>query len=482
MKFSLATLSSLTLLVAPWAVAAASAACPYLEAAAPVEYELPASALTNPLVDLPVKFVGVKSVITRSQVPFGSKPRVVVQRYSSKPTIAYDPTDGSVTISSAACSGGVSSEEGSGATSSTKNSLMTMASTLAMYALGGEIGAGLALAGAALTNLPTAHAQDESCMPSVEVMVEAPAAYRGAVETCLAEVTDQSQCPLPFPTFPTCSTPSPTCGVAVVGAGAGGLYTALRMVDERAIEASDVCIFETTERVGGRLFSLRGLGPDNDLSVDAGGYRTWPEFTPTLHALITEYLNIPMDCYDPSEVPCQKFNIVDENGNKAGFATFVEEMMRRLTDAGACFYPFHEVRSLAKIEAPSDTATARNADGTATELHFTNGATAVATFTTILGVPQRPLLNILRNSNFANSIMTAAKWDAVHSVQTVIASKLYLYYPRGQVFWRKLNLGAGDFELDGDARNMLLAGRYHGACGKSCLSCAKDYWSHRLTP
>jgi hypothetical protein len=78
--------------------------------------------------------------------------------------------------------------------------------------------------------------------------------------------------------------------------------------------------------------------------------------------------------------------------------------------------------------------------------------------------------------------MTAAKWDAVHSVQTVIASKLYLYYPRGQVFWRKLNLGAGDFELDGDARNMLLAGRYHGACGKSCLSCAKDYWSHRLTP
>jgi hypothetical protein len=108
--------------------------------------------------------------------------------------------------------------------------LMTMASTLAMYALGGEIGAGLALAGAALTNLPTAHAQDESCMPSVEVMVEAPAAYRGAVETCLAEVTDQSQCPLPFPTFPTCSTPSPTCGVAVVGAGAGGLYTALRYV------------------------------------------------------------------------------------------------------------------------------------------------------------------------------------------------------------------------------------------------------------
>ena len=47
-----------------------------------------------------------------------------------------------------------------------------------------------------------------------------------------------------------------------------------RMVDEGKIEASDVCVFEMTERVGGRLMSLRGLGPDGDLTVDAGGYRT----------------------------------------------------------------------------------------------------------------------------------------------------------------------------------------------------------------
>jgi monoamine oxidase len=46
------------------------------------------------------------------------------------------------------------------------------------------------------------------------------------------------------------------------------------MVDAGKISASDVCVFEMTERVGGRLFSLRGLGADNDLSVDAGGYRT----------------------------------------------------------------------------------------------------------------------------------------------------------------------------------------------------------------
>jgi hypothetical protein len=52
--------------------------------------------------------------------------------------------------------------------------------------------------------------------------------------------------------------------------------------------------------------------------------------------------------------------------------------------------------------------------------------------------------------------------DALHSVQTVIATKLYLYYPRGSVWWRKLGLTMGDFEHPGDARNMLLAGRYHG--------------------
>lgn len=35
-----------------------------------------------------------------------------------------------------------------------------------------------------------------------------------------------------------------------------------------------------------------------------------------------------MVCYEP-EVPCQKFNIVDENGNKDGFATLPEKLMAR---------------------------------------------------------------------------------------------------------------------------------------------------------
>jgi hypothetical protein len=70
----------------------------------------------------------------------------------------------------------------------------------------------------------------EVCMPTVEVVVEAPAAYQGAVATCLAEIKDPIVCPDPFPTFKTCSDPAPKCGVVVVGGGAGGLYAALRYV------------------------------------------------------------------------------------------------------------------------------------------------------------------------------------------------------------------------------------------------------------
>jgi hypothetical protein len=160
-----------------------------------------------------------------------------------------------------------------------------------------------------------------------------------------------------------------------------------------------------------------------------------------------------VECYDNSD-PCTVYTIVNENGKKAGFATFVEEMMSRLVNAGACFYPFHELRSLSKVE---------NGSGDMTELRFTNGVVATANLTTILNLPQKPLMAVVRNSNFDEAgLIDAPTLDALHSVQAVIATKLYLYYPRGNVFWRKLGLIAGDYEFAGDARNMLLGGRYHG--------------------
>jgi hypothetical protein len=163
-----------------------------------------------------------------------------------------------------------------------------------------------------------------------------------------------------------------------------------------------------------------------------------------------------MGCYDDS-VPCDVYNIVDENGDKAGFATFVEEMMRRLVDGGACWYPYHELHSFKKVDD------ATNPNGSVTELYFANSVTATATFTTVLNMPQRPLLNVVRNSDLdAVGMLDFETMDALHSVQTVIATKLYLYYPKGHVWWHQLGLQTGDFETDGTARQMLLAGRYHG--------------------
>lgn len=194
---------------------------------------------------------------------------------------------------------------------------------------------------------------------------------------------------------------------------------------------------------------MRGFGPDNDITVDAGAYRTWPEYTPTTHALITEYLGLSVECYE-DEIPCEKYNIVDpDTKQKIGFATFVEEMMTRLTNDGVCFYTRHELISLEKKD-----------DGS-TILSFSNGVMATALNDVVLNVPQRPLLKILRKSSIPGLEMSNVKeiYDALHSVQTEIATKLYLYY--SDAWWYKLGLTNGEFEMEGDARNMLLKGRYH---------------------
>jgi len=124
-------------------------------------------------------------------------------------------------------------------------------------------------------------------------------------------------------------------------------------------------------------------------------------------------------------------------------------MMSRLVDAGACFFPRHELTSLV-----------HNNDGSNT-LIFANGVVASDVPQVILNIPQRPLLKIIRKSSipFGSEIEERELYKAAHSVQTEIVTKLYLYYE--DVWWHRLNLYNGDFEAAGDAQNMLLKGRYH---------------------
>ena len=170
-------------------------------------------------------------------------------------------------------------------------------------------------------------------------------------------------------------------------------------------------------------------------------------------------LGFKVACYDDDD-PCLKFNIVGNDGEKIGFASFVEELMSRLIDKGACFFPRHNLVSIKHHED----------DGSNT-LTFSNGITTTASHSTILNIPQRPLLEAIRESGLYSSSSSDPQvarislsdekdtYDALHSVQTEIVTKLYLYYE--DAWWYRLGIKDGDFESPGDARNMLLQGRYH---------------------
>lgn len=317
----------------------------------------------------------------------------------------------------------------------------------------------LSLAAGILAAISAQGVDPESCDVVMEVEIHAPGAAStdeympsqkpGTIGHCSADPANP-ECPTPFPTFPASTEKSPTCDVAIVGGGTGGLYTALRLVDIGKVQGSGICIFEATNRVGGRLITVRGLGPNKDLNVDAGGYRTWPKYTPVTHALITEYLKLDVTCYE-NEEPCTKWNIADAQGHKIGFATMPERLMERLVEAGARWFPGHELASF-------DASATTSAGGTVI-LSFKNGASATAS-STILNIPQRPLLNTIRSSTFpAGGAPGVLTYTALHSVQTEIVSKLYLYYKKA--WWYDLGFKQGDFVFEGDATQMPLKGRYH---------------------
>ena len=135
-----------------------------------------------------------------------------------------------------------------------------------------------------------------------------------ALVTSVLVLADRGDCPVPGP-FPTTGNavhaPSPPplprlnlspdmassattqgCTTAIIGAGAGGLYTAYRMVVDALVPASSICIFEASGRIGGRILSVRNLGPLGDMVLDAGGYRTFDSISPRTQYLIETRLGL----------------------------------------------------------------------------------------------------------------------------------------------------------------------------------------------
>jgi hypothetical protein len=60
---------------------------------------------------------------------------------------------------------------------------------------------------------------------------------------------------------------------------------------------------------------------------------------------------------------------------------------------------------------------------------FSNGVVATATGSIILNIPQRPLLELIRNSSLPEGLMSKRNYQGIHGIQTEIVTKLYLYYP-----------------------------------------------------
>jgi hypothetical protein len=214
---------------------AASSSCAFLPDAVPVEYELPVDIV---IPDTKLKFIDIIPVVIRKVSP---TPKITITRYSIAPTIQVDETDGSLIISSKDCSG---SSSGTSAAATMANGGWKWGLTAAAMCLAANghlnapqrplvVAAGLLVAASSNTFSPwtgaAAAEQSTSCAHTVEIVMEGPATYRGAVETCEAEVKEIGHCPNPFPTFASCD-PSPalSCQIAVVGAGAGALYAALR--------------------------------------------------------------------------------------------------------------------------------------------------------------------------------------------------------------------------------------------------------------
>eukprot|EP00928_Gymnodinium_smaydae_P015894 TRINITY_DN15908_c0_g1_i1.p1 TRINITY_DN15908_c0_g1~~TRINITY_DN15908_c0_g1_i1.p1 ORF type:complete len:468 (-),score=45.50 TRINITY_DN15908_c0_g1_i1:57-1460(-) len=256
------------------------------------------------------------------------------------------------------------------------------------------------------------------------------------------------------------SVDSKYCRTTVVGGGPGGVYFAWRLSASNPSKAHDTCIFERSERVGGRIYTLRGLGPHSDLTVEMGAYRfndapmveqesdNKSEFvyTPLTAAVIKNALGLPVAEYEPGNANSTMLKIVDRQGFNAGYHTFVEQLANVTISRGVQMIYSATLHSIAPLA---------NGDF----LIFFEDGRRVQTSALLLNLPQLPLLRILQQSG---PLLQADGYpDVLQAPLPVDGAKLYVHYR--DAWWRNyLNLTHGQFSASGALKKMHpLQGRYH---------------------
>ena len=260
-----------------------------------------------------------------------------------------------------------------------------------------------------------------------------------------------------------------TCDVAIAGGGPGGIYFAWRLLT--AGVQKSICMYERSDRFGGRIFSLRKQGPKQDLVVDLGAYRYAPEpyqegdwyiYTPLLGGLIDKALKLPSMPYEPGNVKSTVRKIVDSDGQNAGYATFVEAMHAELITKYSHLFSLQLNEELVSL-SPMRPGSSGAAGGNIT-LSFASGLSATAA-QVLLNLPQLPLLKVLDKSEglFGPSGMP----PALQVPTPLDGAKLYVYYENA--WWiNLLNLTSGEFgpDIHNTTTRPLgqlpeLSGRYH---------------------
>jgi len=243
------------------------------------------------------------------------------------------------------------------------------------------------------------------------------------------------------------------CDLAVVGAGWGGAYFAWRMsIDTDTVDPNNVCVFEANGRVGGRIFSMRGLPAAPDLAIDAGGYRFIE--TDLLPAqLVWNALKLPTACYDwqcagGCEGDGNCYIMKDAYGNNFGYAWPIEVMLGQIEDMGdgTQVYFGHELTGI----TPSV--------GRTTKLTFSNGASVTAS-KVLLNIPGNAISKIGAAPDSVLSTDVSAKTKLLLNGVTVGSmQKVYVYYEDA---WWASKLGLMEGYINDRSQPAPLNGRYH---------------------